>query len=240
MFVTTQDRPPKLHSAILLYANEQKAAFASIHPVRFGEDGSATICPGTPATKAGVLAALRTLIDERTAPCIFPAHLLAIGADHMVWYRPATKRQLWFDDSALGEARSVEVPIPALVWMVNPLSDHCRVYALRDDKRPDNDTPLYQAPFYNVWDSGKVCVGNVGFPKGNDALSPENWEAAFFGSWFTHPNTSKLVRHKEGTKAFFKNLLAGKHRVFPKANLYPLRQTLGEVFNKFVKKEAHG
>ena len=242
MQVSLNDQPPKLSSAILFYGSsgQGQASFASIHPIQFGQDGTPAIQPGTPATKAGVLAALRTLIDERMAPSILPSHLLATGADHLVWYRPATKRQLWFNDSNLGEARSVVIPIPALVWMVNPLSDHIRIYALRDGQRPDNDTPLYQAPFYNVWDSGQVCVGNVGFPKGNDALNPEKWEEAFFGSWFTHPNTNKLVRHKAGVRAFFNDWMDGKHRVFPKAKLFPLRKTLGEVFNKFVKEDAHG
>ena len=242
MQLIPRDQPAKLSSAILFYGSSgnPQAAFASIHPVQVGADGIPVIKPGTPATRAGVLAALRTLIDERMAPCILPSHLLATGADHLVWYRPATKRVLWFRESKMTEALSAEVPIPALVWMANPLSDHCRVYALRDDKRPDNDTPLYQAPFFNVWANGKVCVGNAGFPKGNDALNPEKWEEAFFGSWFTHPNTNNLFRHKEGAEAFFKDWLSGKHRVFPKAKLFPLKTTLGEAFNKFIKEDAHG
>lgn len=245
MQTITKDGTPQLLSAILLYGTDavdevQGQFFATVHPVRHAADGSASIAPGVPATKAAVLAALRHLIDERLAPSILPAHVLARGADHLVWYRPASKRTLWFRCEELGGERSAVVPIPAVLWMAHPLSNECSVFALRSDDRPDSDTELYQAPFYNVWDTGRVCVGNVGMPTGIDALDPAKWEEAFFSSWFSHSNTSRLVRHKAGITDFTNNLLNGKHRVFPKAKLYPLRTTVGKQFEAFMKRVTNG
>lgn len=234
MEVHNGDHAPKLESAILLYGASvvgKAGGFATVHPVRTGQDGIYSIGPGTPASRQGLLAALRELATDRIKPELIPAHVLAKGADHMVWYRPAQKRTVWFKCKQLGE-RTALVPHPATLWLVNPVTGACKIFALRDDARPDENTVLYQAPYYNVWETGGICTGNAGVPKGPDALVPENWEKMFFNSWFSHPNTPKLVRHKEGTFAFWKNLLDGKHRVFPKTKLLPVRTTLGQQFAK--------
>jgi len=233
MKVHNGDHAPTLSSAILLYKKSgpqgNGGAFATVHPVRTDDAGVSTIGPGTPASRQGVLAALRELAEDRIKPELIPAHILAKGSDHLVWYRPALKRVVWFRCKDLGE-RTALVPHPATLWLVNPATGYCSVFALRDDTRPDKDTGLYQAPYYNVWDTGQICTGNAGVPKGAEALVPENWERMFYDSWFSHPNTPKLVRHKEGAMAFWKNLLDGKHRVFPKAKLLSARTTLGRQF----------
>ena len=236
MKVQCNDSAPKLISAVLFYGSTdgQGQNFATVHPVRFDDQCIPVICPGTPATKVALLEAIRELVDDRMEPEIFPEHLLAKGTNHLVWYRPATKRTLWFKFEDEDEC-SAHVPIPALLWLANPLKGECSVFALCDSARPDGNTLLYQAPFFNVWGTGKVCTGNALVPKGSNALIPENWEKMFFSSWFTHPNVNSLVRHRAGSYDFWKQRINGKYRVFPKAKLVPLKRRFSTVFSAFVK-----
>lgn len=232
------DSVPELKHAILLFGTDshhgKSTRYATVHPVRSGENGVPIICPGTPATKEALLTAIRELVDDRMAPELLPAHLLGKGADHLVWYRPAMKKNQWFDCAQLGKVTAL-LPIPATVWLAQPLQGELYVFALRNDDRPDRTTKLFQAPFFNVWDNGRVCIGNAMKPTGPEALIPEKWEEMFFNSWFSHPNTPKLVRHKEGLYPFFKDLIAKKHRVFPKAKLVPLKKTLGDAFETLLR-----
>ena len=237
MEVHNADRTPQMKAAILLYGTDgygNASSFASVHTVTHSATGVPTIGHGTPASREGVLAVMRELVDDRIKPELIPANVLARGSDHLVWFRPALKRDVWFRCKELGERRAL-VPHPATLWLVNPSTGFCQIFALGDDQRPDAGAKLYQAPYFNVWDSGRICVGNAEVPKGAAALSPENWESMFFNSWFSHPNTNKLVRHREGTFAFLKNLLDGKHRSFPKRKLVPTKKTLGEEFAKLFK-----
>ena len=236
MHIISNDGEVRLDSAILLYKSKrdgENKSFATVHPIRFNENEEPIICPGTPASRKGVAAALRELSEDRIKPALLPAHILARGNDHLVWYRPAMKRPVWFRCAELGE-RTAVVPHPATLWLIAPDSGQCFVFALRDDQRPDETTRLFQAPYFNVWNTGRVCIGSAGVPQGEDALNPANWETMFYDSWFSHPNTPKLVRHKEGSYAFWRNLLDGKHRVFPKAKLMPTPLTLGQAFDNLI------
>ena len=230
------DGSPRMSAAILLYSSSLRGSarsFATVHPVHHSASGIPSIGAGTPASRQGVLSALRELASDRIVPELIPEHVLARGADHLVWYRPPMKRTVWFRCAELGE-RTATVPHPATLWLVNPTTGACSIFALYGGERPTATTKLYQAPYFNVWDSGKICTGNADVPKDAASLVPENWESMFFNSWFSHPNTARLVRHKGGCFAFWKNLLDGRQRVFPKTALLPAKTTLGKEFAKLV------
>lgn len=222
------DRSPEPRAAVLLYGANNGGGFATVHPVTM-EEGVPVIKAGTPATRQGLLTALRELTDDRLAPELLPGHILAKGIDHLIWYRPPSRRTIWVKAEELGQ-RSGEIPIPGLIWLVKPLSGGCSIFAYQGDDRPTAETQLCQAPFFNVWESGGICTGNAEVPRGPEALVPENWENMFFKSWFTHPNTPKIVRGKQGAYTFIKELLDGKRKVFPKAKLLPIKRTLGTEF----------
>ena len=63
-----------------------------------------------------------------------------------------------------------------------------KVFAFKGRQRPDADTPLSVAPFFNVWQNGTICVGSARLPKGDQVHNHLAWEEAFFRSYFTHPN----------------------------------------------------
>lgn len=77
--------------------------------------------------------------------------------------------------------------IPAMLWHAN--KQNLTVYALETNRRPTEKTPLYHAPFFNVYDSGNVCLGTVDVSIKNSASAEEfiqAWENYFFNSYFSH------------------------------------------------------
>ena len=89
---------------------------------------------------------------------------------------------------------------------------------------------MFRAPYFNVWESGQICVGNVDLPERATAEKLDEWTSAFFDSWFTHPNVhNNLVRYRGGAYRFWRDMLDGKHVVFPERTLVDLDRTLGEA-----------
>lgn len=77
--------------------------------------------------------------------------------------------------------------IPRLIFKAT--KNQLSVYALKETRRPTAKTKLYYAPFFNVYESGSVCMGTVGI-KVAKAESLEEfiqlWETLFFNSYFSH------------------------------------------------------
>ena len=88
--------------------------------------------------------------------------------------------------------KKLEIPngkakIPAMLWFAN--KERLSVFALTSDKRPTEKTPLYYAPFFNVYEDGSVCMGTVNIHIKNSASVEEftkSWEDYFFNSYFSH------------------------------------------------------
>src|ERR1035437_2468687 len=100
------------------------------------------------------------------------------------------------------------LPHPGLVFAA--CSKVWSVWAVKGDHRPRPDSMLYQAPYFNVWDGGRICQGNVEVPDGTTAEKIDAWNAAFFNSFFTHPNIHKnLAKYRGGAYKFWKDMLAG-------------------------------
>ena len=102
-----------------------------------------------------------------------------------VWYTAAGKRDLLFSDDL--EVPNGKAEVPALLWKATEESLY--IYALPNNKRPDRNTILCHAPFFNIYDDGRVCTGTVeiNFSKA-ECLEDftKIWEANFFESYFSH------------------------------------------------------
>lgn len=89
-------------------------------------------------------------------------HLLygsyAPGKTVVVWYRPACERNLNFNKSVIKVNNSM-AKIPATLYVV--LNENLYVFALMTDERPLMGTKLYNAPFFNIYADGKVCLGTA-------------------------------------------------------------------------------
>ena len=79
------------------------------------------------------------------------------GKTIVMWYRPEMKRSLNFSTALKINDAPVMVP-PTLYVLLN---NNLYVYALMEGQRPDLKTKVYKAPFFNIYDDGRVCMGTA-------------------------------------------------------------------------------
>lgn len=231
--VTNEGDSYELTSAVLIYTNtHQRHAFATKHSVeKFA--GRPVIRPGTPFSEVDYAALVRAM-----APAQQPGvqwndpRLLARGLGRLIWWSAPTKRSLFFKKSSYiantFTGRAV-CNCPGLVFMV--VDRDLYVYAYAGDRAPTKATKLYQAPFFNVWSQGKVCVGNASAPRDDQREDLDAWERMFFGSHFTHPNFTQRDRLTKGVDPvqFWQQQLASEQPSFPNEVLVELPLTLGDL-----------
>lgn len=223
-----------------VYARRSSAVFATVHGMTV-VDGVPQLGAGAAVAREGLMALFSGLDPQRNEMAkLTSTRVLTQGAQWMVWYSPASKRRVWFNASDVGQ-KSAEVPLPPLLFAVSPLGWH--VFAMKTGRRPGASTQLYQAPFYNVWKDGKLCVGSTPKPQGDARWDPAAWEKAFFESNFTHSNVhgEPLVHYRGGAAAFWKALLRGKKfQTFPKEVLVERKLTVGQLLAQINGSLRHG
>jgi len=159
---------------------------------------------------------------------LLPKNVLYINPDHngyAVWHTPQQKVNLLFVDN-LGIPDGM-ANIPALLWKATKESLY--IYALKNDTELDEQVSLYHAPFFNIYNDGKVCMGTVKVKISPDCpleTFMQQWEHYFFNSYFSHlfeahnPVNENIVqlwqslvnsRRKFPLKALIKNGLTIKH-----------------------------
>lgn len=236
----------ELQSAILVYGDKSKAAYASHHPVR-QVGGRSLIGPGTSLSAAVLTKAVRDLSPVSTTDCFIDDNVIAFRDGLIGWWRAPKTTRLWFHSPSLHEARelpgnprpfAVEVPVPGLIFFV--MAGHFYVYAFKGDRRPDRKTEIFTAPLMNVWDSGQICTGNVKLPKSSKSSTTPAWEKAFFKSRFTHFNGKASVQYEGGRIALTRDLVEGKFTSFPDSVMSSIKLTLGDLVGKFSKRCAEG
>lgn len=227
----------ELSSAILLYSERNgQTVFASVHDINKTDEGIASIEAGQPVSKTGLVKMMQTLVPDDYAPAeLLGEHILAKGSNHLVWYCKPQKRQVWFKCGELGDGEvTAKANHPGLVFIIG--QGQWYVFAVKDNKRPASNTPLFVSPYLNVWKGGHICTGNIDTPKGALKFGTEAWEEAFFRSYFTHPNIHEkgaLTKYRGGIFSLWRALLKG--RTFPTESLVAADETLGEVFERVVK-----
>ncbi|AZB25283.1 MULTISPECIES: PRTRC system protein B [Flavobacteriales] len=103
----------------------------------------------------------------------------------VIWYTKAQERQMYFVKNL--EIPSGKAKVPAMLWIAD--KENLSVFALSNDKRPTENTTLHYAPFFNVYNDGDVCMGNVDIKIQNSTSVEEfieQWESYFFNSYFSH------------------------------------------------------
>ena len=154
----------KLQQAVLIY-RDSSAAFATLHEVQGEKNQAPYLGPGQPLT-TGFLRTLARGLGSRIAPEILPGNVLVRTVDSIVWWSRAQRQVMFFgggsEDAAALNGHSY--PHPPLVFKV------CRhdlfVRALEHSERPDANTPLKTAPYWNTEGSrGLVCAGTMRIPQ---------------------------------------------------------------------------
>lgn len=118
---------------------------------------------------------------------ILPNNLLAFDAKSatIIWHTKAQFRELLFNQG-LGITSGM-ANIPPLIWKADKST--LRLFALSTNRKPTENTQLYYAPFFNVYEEGLVCMGTVDIETGETGTVKELmslWENYFFNSYFTH------------------------------------------------------
>ena len=223
-----------LKSAILVYSSGSgtQDAIATAHTVEV-VDGKPIIQAGRLFTHDDLQALHSGLTDganKRAVTWVEPT-LLAYGGGRTIWYSAPCKRAMFFMTTGSASRKAMTcrgiAPVPGLVWM--RARDVLYVYAVRGTKRPDFDTMLCQAPFFNVYESGMVCEGTAIRPP-EDAPNVA-WENAFFQSRFTHANVHNKDRlvHGEDPYAFWTGMIRKPKAKFPEGRLVDLKISVGDL-----------
>ncbi len=157
---------------------------------------------------------------------LLPKNLLYLQTErngYAIWHTPKQNRKLLFK-AGLG-IDSGYANIPALIWKAT--KDGLVIYALADDKVIDLDTELYNAPFFNTYHDGRVCMGNVAISISKNCGLEEfaaQWEQAFFNSYFSH----MMQGHNpvKGNMVQLWQSLVGTKKQFPVKTLITNKKTI--------------
>lgn len=228
----TQDNDVELQldSALLFYRSEgTQHVYATQHSARV-IDGRPTLLPGVPIT-LDQLAEIAEIAARKTSYRGFVHERVVYFAPNMLaWWVPACTRRVWFKSADKIGERAGDANHPPLVFIVN--RDSWSVFALRENERPRPTTKLYTAPYYNVWENGEICEGNVKTPENIGSESIKPFEDAFFRSRFTHSNNERLIHRRGGAERLWLDLLDGAE--FPLDRLIDTKRTLADVIGNIT------
>jgi PRTRC genetic system protein B len=167
------------------------------------------------------------------------------GNTVVMWYRPAMKCNLNFS-TALGMkgvdvASNTVAEVPATLYVVK--NNELFVFALMSDARPTAKTKLYQAPFFNIYTNGRVCLGSakVGNQKAKTfELEAERYERGFYMAEQNGGQSGNAC--KTPLVTLWPRLIKTKAKFPSKEQLKQHKQykTVGELMTKLFKDNNHG
>ncbi|EER62162.1 conserved hypothetical protein [Acidovorax delafieldii 2AN] len=233
---TPTDNVLELDQAVLLYHGRSGSALATVHEV-ITVDGAPVIGAGRAMTAQAARELAGPLLQRAAHGGFLPETVLYLQGDLLVWWVPPARRHLTFRvgneqaEAFGGRERGETVPQPGLVFAA--ASNTWRVWAVKGQSRPTPQTPLFQAPYFNVDGQGCICQGNVPVPNGTTVEKISAWNDAFLRSYFTHPNVAgKLLRYRGGAYAFWCDMLDGRFTRFPERVLVDAKTTLGQLLGE--------
>jgi PRTRC genetic system protein B len=162
---------------------------------------------------------------------LLPKNVLYINPDHngyAIWYTPAQRVDLFFVESlAIPNGKA---SLPPLLWKASKNSLY--IYAIDTVTEISEQTTLSHAPFFNLYEDGKVCMGTVSVSIKAECLLEEfmqQWEQYFFNSYFSH-----LIREKSPVKGNIIQLwqsLVNRRKQFPMKSLIKNDLTLKQLLS---------
>jgi PRTRC genetic system protein B len=220
----------ELREALLIYCENRNAAFITRHQVSRDNSETPSLGPARPLTVSFVEDLTRSL-GGRTAAEILPDNILAKTDRMIAWWTPRQHRQMFYQNV---EKKSEDLngrifPQPPLVWRAQ--DGELKIRALKQNQRPNAETKLAVAPFWNLSDNGTLCTGSMRRPTGSSVATVALWERGFYESAFTHANVGRLTRHAGGFEGLWSGL-AGKRTPFPADSLIELPETLQQFVSE--------
>ncbi len=201
---TTQYLPTK---AFIVYTSQEEQENSYVESFDFDKRGRMINAHPLTEQETEKLAQIMLANTERQGKCfdtkgILPANLLFLRSGNngcAVWHTPNQHRQLLFIEG-LGLLSGI-YPVPPLLWKAT--RDSVSVFAIKTTARPDIKTELFEAPFFNIYSTGNVCMGTVDIEINDDEgleVFMKQWEDYFFNSRFSHllsdrsPVKSNIIR----------------------------------------------
>ena len=180
-------------SALVFYESLDKNETMYVEHFDMDRNGNPINAHPLTVKEANVLAKALKTDEEKNAAFLKPKGILPTNILHInpsekgtvLWYTKAQEQQLYFVNG-LGIPNG-KAYVPPMLWYASKNS--LAVFALTTDRRPKENTPLYFAPFFNIYEDGKVCMGTVSIDIKNSASVEEftdAWEDYFFNSYFSH------------------------------------------------------
>lgn len=205
-----EDETLHLEHALLLYRSRAEHVYVTAHDVLtcISAKGAKVIGPGRAATKESLAVFADAISAATSYRGMVPHNLLYIAPNTVAWWTPTSKRRVWFQKSEDCPVEgTAEIVHPGLIFITTP--GDWAVFAFIDNgQRPDANTMLYKAPYFNIDDRGSICAGNTTLPPHAGPDSIGAFESAFFQSRFTHPNDEDLVRYEGHSIALWTAQLA--------------------------------
>jgi PRTRC genetic system protein B len=146
---------------------------------------------------------------------LLPKNILYLNPDqngYAIWHTPAQKVDLFFVED-LGIPNGC-ASLPPLLWKAS--KNTLWIFAMDSNTDINERTSLSHAPFFNLYQDGRVCMGTVSINIKADCLLEEFtalWEQYFFNSYFSH-----LIGDKSPVKGNIIQLwqgLVGSRKQFP-------------------------
>jgi len=192
----TEDFGTLYHPKSALVFYESKGLDKDMYVEHFDMDKNGNPINAHPLTEREAGALAKALLTEKQKQSAFlkpvgilPTTILHINPSRdkgaVIWYTKSQKRPLYFIEGL--EIPSGQGFVPAMVWQASKNS--LRVFALLSNSRPKEKTPLYYAPFFNIYEDGRVCMGSVDVSIKESSCVEEftkAWEDYFFNSYFSH------------------------------------------------------
>ncbi|MBP7526717.1 MAG: hypothetical protein KA801_02250 [Syntrophorhabdaceae bacterium] len=192
--------------------DEESIIDAYITRHRVGETGD--LLEGSPLTREMLLEICSLVMPTLGSVDYIPDNVLVYSPERaLMWWTPAAVRRLSI--SEIKGVRSGEYPVPPKLFLV--LKGKLHTWALGENRRPDPSSAVFHSPFYNVYETGACCMGNIRVP---DRFSPDSiaeWQSVFFNGTLTSHLPPKLSGIEP--EDFWKKI-KGKKR-FPVQYLHP-------------------
>ena len=179
-------------SALVFYRTNGQNADTYVEYFDMDKNGTPINAHPLSVREANRLAKALNTAQEKEEPVlksegIIGSHILHLDArrGRVIWFTKALNRELYFTED-LGIPSGV-ANIPPMVWVAD--RESLSVYALRSNRKPTEHTKLYNAPFFNVYEDGRVCMGTVNVQIKRSAsieAFTTAWESYFFESYFSH------------------------------------------------------
>ena len=190
----TQDFGTLYHpqSALVFYSTKGSKSDTYVEYFDMDKNGMPINAHPLTVKEANVLVKALKIAKEEKEPClksngILGNHILHLDPQKgkVIWFTKGMQRKLYFDEK-LGIPNG-KATTPPMLWIASRRS--LFVFALASNHRPTQVTKLYNAPFFNVYENGNVCMGNVDVRIKKTASVEEfttAWEDYFFNSYFSH------------------------------------------------------